>query len=514
MSEPRPYTPNKSDALESWFTRTDLLLSVLFSVLAIALILYATAQWGPGLTTDSIRYLDSAANVAAGDGLVTGVPDGVKRPLTVWPPGFPMVLAPDASAAWAQWVQALLFGCITAMAFTFVRWAGGSRPGAAVAATLTCCGGGMALQFAVVSSEALFLPLQLAGMWAVCAWMNGRRESVLWLAGGLLCCATMTRYVGQGAALAMILLVALTAAHSSRHRLRAPTIILIASQFVLIAWLLRNLLVADTVAQRTMAPQPIEFDWFLNVWRVATLWFWPAEWTRWFRHPATLLVLLAGLAALRKRTAPESAARARSVASVVGWWITGYLSLMFATDFLTPRDQDLDVRMLLPVMLPMVCVLGLALPSGRNRMVWSAVALATFVCAVGAIRTAAQAQELHESGFAFGSREWHQSPLLEAARELPANAVLASNQADAVFWHLGRPCLPLPRAGDEGRDHTCLDAERVQRFHQARADQPLTYVLRFHQSWRWDAPVEVSQRELNLERVAEFSDGTLFRITD
>ncbi|MBK8208211.1 MAG: hypothetical protein IPK87_15650 [Planctomycetes bacterium] len=500
--------------MESWFTRTDLLLSALFVGLAIVLILYATAQWGPGLTTDSVRYMDSAAHIAAGDGLVTGVPDGVKRPLTEWPPGFPLVLAPDAVAAWARWVQALLFGCCTLMAFAFVRWAGGSRPGAALAATLTCCGGGMVLQFVVVSSETLFLPLQLGGIWAVSAWMNGRRESVLWLAGGLLCSATLTRYVGQGAALAMILLVALTAWHSGRHRLRAPAIILMASQIALIAWLLRNVLEADTVAQRTMAPQPIEFDWVLNVWRVATLWFWPAEWTRWFRHPATLFLLLAGVAALRKRTAPESAARARAVASVAGWWITGYLCLMFATDFLTPRDQDLDVRMMLPVMLPIVCVLGLALPSGRNWRVWCASALAIFVCAVGAIRTAAQAQELHESGFAFGSRAWHQSPMLDAARKLPANAVLASNQADAVFWHLDRPCLPLPRAGDEGRDHTCLDAERVQRFHQARGDRQVTYVLRFHQSWRWDAPVEDSQHELKLERVADFSDGTLFRISE
>ncbi|MCC7510286.1 MAG: hypothetical protein IT464_13075 [Planctomycetes bacterium] len=370
----------------------------------------------------------------------------------------------------------------------------------------------MALQFAVVSSEALFLPLQLGGIWAICAWMNNRRETLLWLGGGLLGAATMTRYVGQGAALSIMLLVVVTAWQSGRSRLRPVIILLVASQLMLIAWLARNLLVAQTVASRSMAPQPIEFDWFLNVWRVATLWFWPEGWSRWIRHPATLFVLVAGMAALRKRTASASASRARAVACVVGWWITGYLCLMFATDFLTPRDQDLDVRMLLPVMLPVVCVLGLAIPSGRHWKVFGTGALAIFLCVVGVMRTATQAQELHESGFAFGSQSWHQSPLLDTARRLPAGAAFASNQAEAVQWHLQRPCLSLPTAADRGRDHAGLDAERVAVFQKARAGQ-VCYVLLFKQTWRWHAPEQVIARELRLVKVADFADGALYRST-
>jgi hypothetical protein len=93
------------------------------SALAVAEVLYAT-RWGPGIFFDSVSYLFSARSLAAGGGLNMLDVNGEVRPLTWWPPLFPVLLGslskifgqPDRVA---RWLNAVMLGAAVLLAGAF-----------------------------------------------------------------------------------------------------------------------------------------------------------------------------------------------------------------------------------------------------------------------------------------------------------------------------------------------------------------------------------------------------------
>ncbi len=82
-------------------------------VLGSILILYATANYGVGVSRDSVGYLNAAQNLAKHHVLATDV-SGTLEPLTHWPLLYPALLAPlyffDAEVTQsARYLNVLLF---------------------------------------------------------------------------------------------------------------------------------------------------------------------------------------------------------------------------------------------------------------------------------------------------------------------------------------------------------------------------------------------------------------------
>jgi 4-amino-4-deoxy-L-arabinose transferase-like glycosyltransferase len=125
-----------------------------------------------GFSSDSDAYLDVAANLLAGRGIVQTVVDfwrpGIPDPLGMWPPLFPMVVAALATLGFSLTTAARLVAALgyVAFALAFHRLAlrAGGRGFAFVTTIVVLLGPGIAQAGATAWSESLYLFLLTLGL--------------------------------------------------------------------------------------------------------------------------------------------------------------------------------------------------------------------------------------------------------------------------------------------------------------------------------------------------------------
>lgn len=487
--------------------KIDLLFVSIVVIVGVCIHLYSTSRWGIGLGSDSFNYLNVAENIGNGKGLVTDIPNGKARPVTVWPPLYSLFLSVGAFfgdvLVWARLTHALLFGITTATVYSMTRWAGGSVVSSLLGASIAICGSNALNQFSTLLSEALFLPLELIGIWALAIWASSRDRKYLWLSALLFGACTMTRYAGQGSALVLSLVVFIYSRGDKPWRTALKFLLL--SQVVTVAWLMRNIYVSDSMVARSFAYQGIRLGWIFDLWRLATIWLWPENWSRWIRHPATLLLFAAAVVLIVKRIRLVECSRLKSVSIVGTVWVLGYVSLLFSTEFFIGRTQDLDSRMMLPVMYPAIILLGISIPTKafKNRLLLalSIGYILGSLCRVGLV-----AKEVRDHGIAFASSTWQTSELVRRAKLLPAGTKVASNKHLPSEYYLGRVCYSLPTLEENSAKN--LDIGKLSDF-QEQVGSGDYYVLLFSDKWAWDASEESLSEALNLHVVEKYPDGVL-----
>ncbi len=487
-------------------TRTDAACVAGLALLATLLLGFGVSGWGLGLNADSIQYADAAAHLARLDGATLTIPEGATRPLLVWPPLYPLALAPLGwgFSGWPVLLHLLLFGLLPAGVFVALRRFDVARVAAVPAALIAAFGGNMTFQFGQLLSEALFLPLELGLMLLLAAALRSPQRR--WLVGAGLCAAacTLTRYVGQGMILSGALLLLLGSTGSWRARLARAGIFFGCAQLPVLLWLGRNWLSAGTLADRDPSAEAIAWGWFFDIWRVMTTWFAPDYFSRWVRHPVTLASLALGgasLFALRRQDSPQRALCLSCLAVAAG-----YLALMFAAEFGSSRAQDLDQRMLLPVLLPAALLLGLAagyMP-GR-RLARASNALLVGLAVLVLFKASFLMMQLQPDGSGYSGRVWQSSLAFDA----PEAVVLASNHPEAVAWQLGRPCLKTPSA-QAGSGRRQIDPARLAHFEAMRQGRTCWLVL--FEPWSWDVEEEALVQQLGLKLVSRGPGRVIYEL--
>ncbi|MBE7490657.1 MAG: glycosyltransferase family 39 protein [Planctomycetes bacterium] len=486
--------------------RKDAALAAGLGFLAAALLAAALAGHGTGLYPDSLFYADAARHLAAGHGAVTDLPDGVARPLVTWPPLYPLALAVgpltgSTAPAWGVWLHCLLFGALAGGAFLVLRQADAPRVAAGAGALLACLAGANLSYFHALLSEALFLPLWLALIALLARALQRGRARDAAAAGLCAALVTLTRYVGQGAIVSGALLLLLWPAPSRRVRLGRALAYLACAQLPVLLWLLRNWLVANSVAERDLALEAVRAGWFFDLWRVATTWFVPEELNRWPRHLLTLAIVAGFGAGLRGALSGAAApSPRRALVAACAACALGYLALMFGAEFGSSRAQDLDQRMLLPVLLPAALAMALA-ASGSARLHRVLAGVLCVLALTALARSGVTASRLYAQGAQYATAQWRQ----DLAGPLPPG-VLASNHAEALAFARGEPCLKLPPLGPGGDS---LDPTRKAAFVAALDGREATVVL-FDQARPWDAPPAMLARELGLREVAREGGRTVY----
>lgn len=486
--------------------RRDGMFAVGLVLLAVALLVLALSGNGPGTTADSLHYLDTARHIAAGDGVVSALPDDTARPLVTWPPAYPAALAVGPLLGtgvenWAKVLHVALYALLALGAFLLLRWAGLPVIIAGCGATVAAFAGSMLRAFHMALSEALFLPLWLALMALLARSLVDHKWRWLVAAGLCAAAATLTRYVAQGAIVVAALLIALVpSALAWRPRLMRALLFFVCAQLPVLLWLLRNWLVADSVAERDVALETARAGWFFDLWRVATTWFVPEELNRWPRHGLTLALFALFGAGLKGALAGPEASRPRALVLSCAACVLGYLGLMFGAEFGSSRAQDLDQRMMLPVLLPAVLVMAAACPGPArlHRLLAGTLCVLTLVVV---LRSAFTVIELDHHGAGYSTPQWQQ----DLRHELPPGA-LASNHPEALAWAQGRPCVRVPVLGPDGK---ALDATRKQNFLRHVAGRPAILVV-FDERFPWDAPPELLVQELGLREIARDGGRTVY----
>ena len=499
---------------------------VLASLPGAVLLLWATRH-GAFLGGDSATYLDMARNLALGHGPRVGDFGASEPAATVhFPPVYPLFLAVvgDGVRFWHAGLLCLTGGLTAALAGRSLAVA------ASVAAWVTLTPDAL-LTFGGVMSEALFVPLALAAVWAAT-----RRR--FWIAAAFGVTAALTRHAGIFVILP-ILAVGLTPVLSgAKGRIlidRAESGPSLRSGPAW--WLLRDVrvrhathasltaaaVVAGYLAWRWLTPAapdrlatwhpPGEAD-RLETLRAIGGWIWPSGDVGGPVRAGLLVVALFGVAAVVGR-------RRAGITCVVA--AVAYAGVVIAARSLLDASIPLGGRIWLP-MLPFVAVAlsGGACPARLRRATRRAgraprLLLLTALLGVVAANLSATlplAGRLHRDGLGYAAPAWRDSPTLAYVASLPRETPVVSDAADAVGLLLRRPATFVPptrfRTGDRPNRWW-----RPQLREQAKAVRDAGGVYVFFDAVDRDdfrvTPEDLAE-VLYVEPVARFEDGVAFRV--
>jgi hypothetical protein len=444
-------------------------LAISFSLAGMALVAYATA-WGPVVTSDSVYYILSADNWVKGLGF--GLPWGSGRflPYAGNPPFYPMLaaaleLAGLSMIAAARWICIAAFGGTILVVGLLGRRASGSVH-LALGLSLLVLTASLSMElFSRAISEPVFFLTGFSGaLWFLWYLETGRLRELI-PASLLISAAFLTRFPGAALALAAGLNLLLLGSNPWRVRWGHAAVFGIIIALPMLAWLGWSYTQTGEVGERVLAPlaalpeKLIEFRL-----RGAEIgWGWlpwlgkiPASYNTQKVVFGAGFLLFAGWTAVVLVKNWRNAALRHTNRLLLGWVIFFSLfCLLFTLVYLlgytlTTPTPDLNERLFAPLYyagwFTFFGVLVLSnhtwqAPRWRSSLPWIA---ALLFAGYHLPHTLAQAQTLHKEGAGYTGKQWRQSPLVSALRELPDGIPIITNEADAVLFLTGRPAVWLP----------------------------------------------------------------------
>lgn len=460
---------------------------VLILSLAGSFMLYYGTYWGPWAYSDSVEYIASARNLLAGHGLGFYSPSGNFKPLTLHAPLYPLALSAiglsgiDLISA-ARWLNIVLFG-----ATIFLTGLLTYRLFRSAWLTLSICLMILTLPALVdvsagAMAELLFIFTCILGACLLFSYLANSKRYLLILSAISMGLAGLSRYPGVILVPACVLALLITRRAPWKQKFLDSMLFILISLTPTVIWVLWVYLHTGTVADR-------QYHFPSNIWSgtgqlrlnfMEIFWSWlpfhgqlPAYSYNLSRNIfislSALMAILISLILYRKLRS-RSSPGAQEFTFALFWiiFIIGTcLVIVFSTIFTVPVP-DLNVRTLLPIQFGLVCAL-LALIAAvikefhLPRVVgWSFAGLVLLVCLSYAQKSWNIVQNYHQNGAGYTSKAWHTSLTLEAARNLPLDTPIISNQAAAVLLLLDRPaydyCTPScrllrqQRFGDDPQD--------------------------------------------------------------
>jgi len=492
-------------------------LSALAGMLALAL----ATRHGTGIAPDSVSYIEAARNLGAGHGVSTSE-DGVEfRPLTRFPPFYPVAIAAIVELGLApidaaRWLAVALFGAnVVLVSLLVARSAPGARWLPAIGAVLMASAPEVAKIHGTAQSEPLFLLLGFAGLLLLSLHLEKRQIRMLLAASFLIGLAFLTRFVGAALLATGVLALVLAPGARSSQRVTDAAVFAAVAALPMAAWTLRSQLVGVPATGRSFAFHPVSREaidlagrsvgrWLLlDLGGAAVAWMLGAG-----------LLLCIGHWLWRSKARDAAAAMPR----ILLIFASVYLVLLLVSISFFDAQTPLGGRMFAPVL---VASLVLALCGVRaGTRAWRSPAPALLAALLALIFTLSYARDTSQwvreraaiGAEGFGSLAWGRSETMRRVRELPANAIVYSNARDAIYILTGRATRWMPAWVDaESRQPRPAYAPDLAAIRAALRAERASLVWFDQASWRWYLPPRAElQQRLPIRRVAALQDGEIW----
>jgi hypothetical protein len=450
--------------------------SAVLGLLALAAVLYST-DWAPWVFTDSVAYLLSAENMAAGGGL--GVWTAGGRFASLPSPGYPALLAlltvlglevVDAARWVGAWAFGLLVGGVTLAGVRITR-----SPAFGVGlGAVTLCQPGLIRLYSGAMTDPLTITLSVGAL-AALAWSLSAGSRAARITAGILSgLAILTRHAAAALIPTGILAILMFSQASLGARVRRAAGFAAAGLLPAAAWQVYADATAATGPPRGLL-LPAEPIWqALTPARIAAvrlLWS-QVPWARLLEEPPYRVGLLAlslcfaigglGLIYLRRGKAASNgkAAPPSSVplTGVAGLYLASYVGVVTLGFLFTDPTPDVDARTLLAPLTVPLWIWWLSLPLLAAR-VWPNLARWTLplivVLAAGGLApnltsSLEVARQLHADGAGYTGRAWSASGVASFVRGLPGDMPLIASDSAAIHFLTRRPAFELPELAGMG----------------------------------------------------------------
>ncbi len=453
----------------------------LAALLGVGLIWWATALWGPGANSDGLSYLVLSRSVYAGEGYGYPSPEGGVKPMTHFPPGYPLTIAAamhltrGAAAPAAAVVNALALVALLALAaYETYRVTHHAVPAAVVAGWLATA---YAMQrlYTAVFSETVFMPLVLLVGAALAFWARRPTRGRIFAVGLLAAATVYVRWVGMVVVAWALLWAGWWAwQRLTRREWGVQMALLAAGAGVPVVLLMGfNRWRAGSSTNRHVLWHPPHAAKWREAGVTVIEWLTPSqEWLQHYApwaqggvawlwaHPASALGMLAVLggilwAAWRlTRTAAESDA---FKPWLVRWlaFVAVYFAALVAAITVADASTPMDWRLLAPLFPPlsMMVIASLwRLARTRPWATWAFVLLWGVVLLLMARQARWTFFEARRFGSVLRGARWQEADIWPAVRALPDDVMVMTNELEATLYYTQRPAhwfaLPLHARGE------------------------------------------------------------------
>ena len=465
---------------------------------AVGVLLYSTPQ-GLGLSDDSIAYIAGARSLLSGQGYREAwlASNG---PVTHFPPGFSSILALIGLSGLdplrgARFLNSVLFGANTFL-LGIIGWRmTRSQVGGLLLSLLFAVNASMFNVHAVAMSEPLYIFSSLAAFLAFSlfgveqlvvqqAGANARAsEKNIWLiaTGILTAFASLTRYAGL-ALLATFIVALILLRDTWRTRLTSAGIFLGGFLPFILAWSIRNKIVADNATNRILVYHPItaenvttgiynisEFLIPVETWR-RTLIKVPNLFVFLILFIAVILFVWVVYTGLGRFFQPDTK-NPEVLSFTNGLYIFGYMASIISSMMLFDASTKFKLRILSPVYVSLLILLvyfGYWLWQKRT-IFWqsSVVVIAVFILGLSIYDISGVVAKLHKGGQGYASFQWYDSQAMDFLSKLPKDTRIYTNQPGPVYLYTDRPSYVLPDLIDPVTDLPREDYKKgVDRLHE------------------------------------------------
>jgi len=466
-------------------------LPLVIALLALAPIIYAMPR-GLDLSFDSIQYLSAGRNLLAGRGLSVFDAPGRVRPMTHFPPLYPLVLAMFGAifgdVARGAWV--LNLSAMAATVFVAARLAqrvagGNSRVGsyaAVITAAATAVTNDLAVNAAMLWSEPLFILLGVATAGLLIrstdreSTVSLRREPSLLFAALSAGASALTRYAGIGIMGGGVLALLFASRLALGARFRRVALFGAVSMVPLSIWLWYNEVRAGTATDRDLSVHIISRDELWVGLGTLSRWLFPYDPTDGFGMLLALAIagIIAYIVRQTLRRSDATPGRGTSVASldepstrratlVLAILFVAYGLFLLASIMFVEHAASLDERLLspaLPIFIAMTIGAGCALlcqepnqfrveANGRRRPYrhLRVIAIVALVVSLGNQAIGLASWTLHMPARSLGLTQLSRSAaeLLGVVRAIPRTAHVYSNMPYMTYAFADRVVSNLPQ---------------------------------------------------------------------
>lgn len=261
------------------FSRFSVILISLIAILGVTSVLYYT-RYGPGLSSDSVAYIQGAINIKNGHGYARFSGENTLEPITGFPPVFSAVLASlslvgmDVLSA-GRVLNAILFGVNIFLVGLLIFFSTRSLWASLLGCMLGMGFWGMIFTHAWLMSEALFILLMLLGFYVFTRYMENKHHLLIILVGILSALSVLTRYAGLSLVVTFALGILLFNKQSWKQRIIDVSILVGVSLIPEIFWVYRNFRLAETMTNRVAGYYRLSYELlaaYANEW---TTWLFP-----------------------------------------------------------------------------------------------------------------------------------------------------------------------------------------------------------------------------------------------
>jgi len=471
---------------------------------------------------DSYYYLTASENLAAGRGIGRLSGGGEFKPLTHYPPFFPMAMASlqvlglDKLES-ARWVNAISAGVLVLLVVVFVgSYARGPWPALAAAAILTTSPAMLDVNVWALS-EPLFLLLAWACLGALACYLDTNRTWILIAAGVLASAAYLTRYVGSSLVLTGVILL-LAGRRLSRRPIAAAAGFGVISLAPMAAWMVRNYVLTGNVANRRILWHPIALSQFRSLVLHGVSWLAP-KWLIQGRLAAILLALVLtgsvmalAVRAYRKDRILGSPPISRFAAIFVLNMALYLAQLAISISFFDPGTTA-DNRILSPIYVSTIAFVALLLAHNWNT--FGKIARACIVAYL-AILIASNASSLvghsinyRAEGLGYSHRSWQDSVLIKLVKDLP-DVPIYTNGITELYIHASRSSYPIPWRINTETQEVNQDYEQQLEMMRLRLVEEDARLVLFDPENLLPQQARLEDLTAGLTAVAEVEDGTIY----